>query len=148
MRLVERLVYSRRRPVFGRIAKEVLALYGIEIPAMVDVGDNLRILHRGFGIVIHPATVIGNRVTIFHGVTIGRSEPWQPDDLRPCAHVGDDAVLCPGAVLVSAESPMLIGRGTIVGANSVLTTSTGEWEVWAGAPARRIGTRTDAAAGA
>jgi serine O-acetyltransferase len=34
-----------------------------------------------------------------------------------------------------------VGRGSVVGANAVLLESTGENEIWAGVPARRVGTR-------
>jgi serine O-acetyltransferase len=34
-----------------------------------------------------------------------------------------------------------VGRGTVVGANAVLARSTGEWEIWAGSPAKCVGTR-------
>jgi len=34
-----------------------------------------------------------------------------------------------------------VGRGTVVGANAVLLESTGENELWAGVPARKVGLR-------
>jgi serine O-acetyltransferase len=37
-----------------------------------------------------------------------------------------------------------VGRGTVVAANAVLLNSTGEAEIWAGVPARRVGMRPPA----
>jgi serine O-acetyltransferase len=39
------------------------------------------------------------------------------------------------------ESELVVGKGTVVGANAVLTQSTGEYEIWAGIPASKIGAR-------
>lgn len=36
-----------------------------------------------------------------------------------------------------------MGAGTVVGANAVLTCSTGPNEIWAGVPARLVGRRSD-----
>ncbi|VXC55819.1 Serine O-acetyltransferase [Arthrobacter sp. 8AJ] len=143
MSLITRLVALRRHPVLGRAAKEALALYGVEFPAEVEVGHGLKVLHRGFGSVIHPSTIIGNNVTIFHGVTIGRGDPWVPGHQSSAGGVviEDDVVLCAGAKVICNRGIITVGRGTIVGANAVLTESTGINEVWAGVPARRIKTR-------
>src|SRR6478752_1708722 len=45
------------------------------------------------------------------------------------------------AVVTSGRGVLTVGEGTVVGANSVLTVSTGKWEIWAGAPARKVGER-------
>jgi serine O-acetyltransferase len=142
MPLIERLVYARRRPGTKRLVRALLALQGIEIPPEVEIGEGLRMVHRGFGAKIHPGTVLGDRVAIFQNVTVGRGKPWELDDWsRPCAYIGDDVILCPGAVIMEINGPVTVGRGTVIGANAVLGTSTGEWEVWSGSPARRVGDR-------
>jgi serine O-acetyltransferase len=144
MSLATRLVYLRDRPGLRRVVKELLALYGMEVPPGVRVGPGLRVLHRGFGTVIHPGVTIGANVTLYHGVTIGRADPWAPGDLSPLQRIvlEEDVVVCPGAVILGKTGVVTVGRGTIVGANAVLTSSTGPDEVWAGVPARRIGSRT------
>lgn len=53
----------------------------------------------------------------------------------------DDAILCAGAKLLFGEETLVVGKGTIIGANAVLTQSTGEGEIWAGIPAKKIGMR-------
>ena len=44
--------------------------YGYEIAPECVIGPGLRLIHRG-GVCINPAAVLGENVTIFHGVTIG-----------------------------------------------------------------------------
>jgi len=142
--MISRLAYARRGP-FRRIAKEVLALYGVEIPAEVEIGCDFRVMHRGFGTVIHPHTTIGDGVTIFHGVTIGRADPWLPSSQAAMERIiiGDGAVLCSGAIVICKAGILTVGAGAVVGANSVVTQSIGPGEVWAGVPARQVGLRRE-----
>ena len=147
-RIMARLAYRSLGPgrVRRRAAQTVLKLVGIDIPRTVTIGPGLKLPHSTTGFVIHGNTAIGERVTIFHGVTIGRSTIWDPlaEGVAWCRGVvEDDVVLCAGAaVLLRDGETITVGRGTVVGANAVLTQSTGEWEIWAGAPARMVGKRT------
>lgn len=140
--LVEGLAY-RRRGLFSRVVKELLSVWGVEIPAEVEIGKDLRLPHRAVGTVIHPRTRVGNRVTIYQGVTIGRSDAWlnAEQGARGSVVIEDDVVICPGAVVLFGNRPLRIGRGTIVGANAVLLSSTAPNEIWAGVPARKVGER-------
>lgn len=139
MSVTDRLVQHRR----WRLARELSLLYGLEMPASVKIGAEFKILHRGVGTVIHPATIIGDRVRIYHQVTIGRADAHLPYELSQMQHVEvhDDAVLFPGSKVLGGPGVTTVGAGTILAANSVLISSTGEWEVWAGSPARRIASR-------
>jgi serine O-acetyltransferase len=145
MSLITRLVRLRRLPLLGRVAKEILAVYGVEFPAAVEVGHGLRVMHRGFGTVIHPSTELGANVTIYQGVTVGRGDPWVPGSSSPVGGViiEDDVVLCAGSKVICNHGILRVKRGTIVGANAVLTQSTPEPNgIWAGVPARRIKDRS------
>ncbi|MGW2541625.1 serine O-acetyltransferase [Kitasatospora sp. NPDC001574] len=143
MSLVTALIYHRRHRLLGRLAQEALAVYGMEVPAAAEIGPGLVVFHRGFGTVLHPYTTLGSGVTLYNGVTVGRADPWVPQELSPMRRVvvEDGAVLCAGAKVVCKEGVLTVGAGTVVGANAVLTRSTGPGEVWAGAPARKVGTR-------
>jgi serine O-acetyltransferase len=137
------LVYIRTRPILGRIAYLLLKLLGAEIPRSVQIGADFVLVHGGFGVVIHPATVIGDRVKIYPGVTIGRADvhlPAQRSEFKGVL-VEDDVLIAPGAKVLGKEGVVKVGRGTVVGANAVLLESTGENEIWAGVPAQRVGTR-------
>jgi serine O-acetyltransferase len=144
--LYSRLVCLRRRPVFGRLAYLMLKLLGAEIPRSVEIGEGFQLEHGGFGVVIHSKTRIGRRVKVYPGVTIGRADIY-----RSMEHsrfqgvvVEDDVILSPGCKVLCKEGELRLGRGSVVGANAVLLESTGENEIWAGIPARRVGLRSPA----
>jgi serine O-acetyltransferase len=143
-RIVVRLVYAQRIPVLGRVARWLLRWRGTDIDPAALTGHGLRIRHGGMGIVVHPSTCLGDNVTLFHQVTIGRARIWEPPPADRAGHVQveADAVLCAGAVVLFDDADLTIGRGTVVGANAVLTRSTGQWEIWAGSPARKVAERT------
>lgn len=134
---IERLVTLRRH----RWAREILSLYGVEVPADVRIGVGLVLAHRCQGTVIHSAAVIGDRVMIYHQVTIGRADPWVSGGTMEAIHIGDDVILCAGAKVLGRHGILTVGRGSVIGANSVLTCSTGDWEIWAGCPAAKVGDR-------
>jgi serine O-acetyltransferase len=115
----------------------------VEVPAAAEIGPGLVVFHRGFGLVLHPYTTLGADVVLYNNVTIGRADPWVPQELSRMERVvvEDGAVICTGARVVCKEGVLTVGRGTIVGANAVLTRSTGPDEIWAGVPARRVGYR-------
>ena len=141
--IYSQLVYARNIPLLGGIAYFALKLLGIEIPRPVKVGEHLELAHGGFGVVIHPRTTIGKRVKIYPGVTLGRADIYLP---AAQSHfegiiVEDDAILCPGAKILCKEGVLKIRRGSVIGANAVLLESTGEYEIWAGMPARCVGRR-------
>lgn len=125
------------------MAYYTLKLLGAEIPRAVRVGRDFELAHGGFGVVIHSRSTIGDRVKIYPGVTIGRADIYRPavQSKFEGITVEADAILCPGAKILCKEGVLKVGRGTVVGANAVLLQSTGEWEIWAGVPARCVGTR-------
>ena len=55
--------------------------------------------------------------------------------------IEDDVVLSPGCTVLCKTGMLQVGRGTVIGANAVLLESTGDWEIWAGVPARKVGER-------
>lgn len=138
MRLVTTLLRWRTRPVIGRVAVELLRLYGADVPAGVTIGHNLRLHHRGLGVVIHHNCRIGDDVQIFQHVTIGKRDPLDSSYVFPGADIGDGAVLGAGCQVLGDRGGIRVGAGTVVAANAVLTRSTGDNEVWGGIPARKL----------
>jgi serine O-acetyltransferase len=138
-----RLVYARKSPIFGKAAYYILKLLGIEIPISVKIGKEFILEHGGFGVVVHSKTEIGNRVRIYPGVTIGRSDIHISADrsLFEGIQISNDVILGTGSKILGKKGILQIGEGTIVGANAVVLQSTGKNEIWAGNPARKIGER-------
>ncbi len=142
--LYSKLIQARRSRLFGKLAYGLLKLLGSEIPRSVLIAAEFELVHGGFGVVIHPNTVIGKRVKIYPGVTLGRADIYQPvhQSMFRGISIEDDVILSPGSKVLCKEGTLTIRKGTILGANAVLLESTGEMEIWAGIPARRIGQRS------
>ena len=138
-----RLVYARELPVIGKLAYYLLKLLGSEIPVSVPVGPGFLLEHGGHGVVIHSKAKIGSGVHIYQGVTLGRADIYLPITRSKFEgiEIGDDVILSPGCKVLCKEGVLRVGKGTVIGANAVLLQSTGEYEIWAGSPARRIGDR-------
>ncbi|MCX6079825.1 MAG: hypothetical protein NTW32_09860 [Chloroflexi bacterium] len=143
MSFYEKLVYARSSKLFGRLAYGLLKLLGAEIPRSVRIGPGFLLHHGGVGVVIHPKTVIGARVGIYPGVTLGRADVYRSINLSAFEgiEVGDDVIIGAGAKVLCERGILKLSRGTVLGANAVLLDSTGENEIWAGIPARRVGIR-------
>ncbi len=138
-----RLVYARQWPLVGKLFYYLLKLLGSEIPVSVPIGPDFILEHGGHGIVIHSKTKIGTGVHIYQGVTLGRADIYLPitHSRFEGIEIGDDVILSPGCKILCKEGILKVGRGTVIGANAVLLESTGENELWAGAPARCVGKR-------
>jgi serine O-acetyltransferase len=139
------LIDARKWPILGRLAYYMLKALGAEIPVSVAIGTGFLLHHGGVGVVIHPKTVIGNRVGIYPGVTLGRADVYRPIGASQFQGivVEDDAILGAGAKILCERGVLRVGRGTVVGANAVLLESTGENEIWAGIPAKKTGMRNE-----
>jgi serine O-acetyltransferase len=137
------LVYARSWPVAGYLAYYLLKLLGVEFPRSVKLGRDFELAHGGVGVVIHTKASIADRVKIYPGVTLGRADIYLPADKSEYEGIviEDDVILAPGAKVLCKRGVLVVGRGTVVGANAVLLQSTGCGEIWAGVPARRIGLR-------
>lgn len=139
-RLVVRLVRAQQR---SQLVHHLLCLRGTDISPKATLGPGLHLKHGGIGVVMHAQTRLGSGVTVYQGVTIGRGDIWRETSPFGGWDIGDDVILCAGAVLIaSGPEPLSVGAGTVVGANAVLSQSTGPGEVWAGVPARRVGMRS------
>jgi len=88
-------------------------VYGIELPYSASVGHHVVIEHQG-GIVVHGASVIGDRCIIRQNCTLGIR---RMDGL-------DDAPILEEGVQLGAGSVVLgritLGKGALIGANSVV----------------------------
>ena len=119
------------------------ALYRIaDIPETVNMRGGVNFVHNSYGTVIHPKTSIEEGVKIYQNVTIGRGDIWEDDAAKLAGfEIKKNAILCAGAKIICSTGKLTIGEGSVIGANAVLTHSTGDYEIWAGVPAVKIGYR-------
>ena len=95
------------------LAAVTRAVTGIEIHPAARIGEGLLIDH-GVGVVIGQTAEIGDRVTLYQGVTLGGTG-FEQGKRHPT--VEDDVVVGSGAKLLG---PIRVGRGAKIGANSVV----------------------------
>ena len=138
-----RLVYARSHPIIGKLAYQLLKLLGSEIPRSVPIGKGFILEHGGHGVVIHSKAIIGNNVHIYQGVTLGRADIHLPAEASQFQgiEIQDDVILAPGCKVLCKQGTLVVGKGSLVGANAVLLQSTNDNEIWAGIPAKCVGIR-------
>ncbi|HJW26394.1 MAG TPA: serine O-acetyltransferase [Rhodocyclaceae bacterium] len=106
-------------------------LTGIEIHPGATIGRRFFIDH-GMGVVIGETAVIGDDVTLYHGVTLGGTS-WNKGKRHPTLENG--VVIGAGAKVLG---PITIGRGAKVGSNAVVTKAVPAAATAVGNPARII----------
>lgn len=94
---------------------------GIDIHPGAQIGESLCIDH-GTGIVVGETAIIGNRVKIYQGVTLGGLSVHK-EDARTKRHptIEDDVVIYAGATILGGKT--VIGNNCIIGGNVWLTKS-------------------------
>ncbi len=134
-RITHRL-WKKKFYVLARFLSYIIrAITGIEIHPGATIGKNLFIDH-GMGVVIGETAIIGDNVTIYHGVTLGGVSPQ--DAIKGASrhpHVGDNVVVGAGAQLLGAIN---IGDGAKIGSNAVVVTDVEPGAIMVGIPARKV----------
>ncbi len=110
-------------------------LTGIEIHPEAKIGKNFFIDH-GTGVVIGQTAVIGDNVTIYHGVTLGGVGRVGKVDGKRHPTLEDWAIIGAGSQVLG---DITIGEHAKVGANSVVTSDIPAGATAIGIPARVIG---------
>lgn len=138
--LYTRLVYLRKNRLFGKLAYYFLKFLGVEIPLSVEIGENFYLVHGAVGTVIHPNTKIGNNVKVYPGVVLGRADIDKTQDNSAFKGfvIEDNVILGAGAKIMGKVDILTIAKGSMIGANAVLTHNTNQGETWAGVPAKKI----------
>lgn len=125
---------ARRR---ARLLKGYLFLaFRAVLPPEATLAGPVALGHYGLGIVVHPNVVIGERVRLWHRVTLAVSDS-PGSDTRIV--IGDDCEIGTGAVVVTRlRENLSVASGVSIGANAVVTRSIEAPGSYAGIPARRI----------
>ena len=106
-------------------------VYGIELPYAARVGRQVVIEHQG-GIVIHGASIIGDRCVIRQNCTLGIR---RMSDLDAAPWLEEAVELGAGAVILGR---VRIGAGARIGANAVVLSDVPAGALAIGAPARIV----------
>ncbi|OYU85814.1 MAG: serine acetyltransferase [Burkholderiales bacterium PBB5] len=124
-------LHVRGVPLLPRVLYGVnRILFAVVLPPSVKVGRDVVLGYSGLGVVIHARCVIGDRVLIGTGVTIGGR-----GTLREVPVIGDDVEIGSGAKILG---PIHIGKGAAIGANAVVLTDVPDHAVAVGVPARIV----------
>ena len=120
-------LYHLQIPILPRMMSEYAHSHtGIDIHPGAQIGDYFFIDH-GTGIVVGETTVIGDRVKLYQGVTLGALSTRDGHRSRAVQRhptVEDDVTIYSGASILGGET--VIGRGSVVGGNAFLTDSVRE----------------------
>ena len=111
-------------PMLPRMMTEhAHSLTGIDIHPGATIGEYFFIDH-GTGVVIGETTVIGNRVKLYQGVTLGALSTRGGQKLRGKRRhptIEDDVTIYAGASVLGGDT--VIGRGSVIGSNVFITKS-------------------------
>ena len=112
-----------KKVIWRVLLKRASIKYGYEIAPECVIGPGLRLIHRG-GVCINPAAVLGENVTIFHGVTIGSTRRGK---LKGSPIIGNNA---------SIVGKIAIGDDVLIAPNSYVNMDVPSHSVCLGNPAR------------
>ena len=128
----------------GRIVSQFSRfLTGIEIHPAAKIGKNLFIDH-GMGTVIGETSIIGDNVTLYHGVTLGGISPAENSndqrDTKRHPTIEDNVIIGCGASILG---PINIGSCARVGANTVVLKDVPPYATMVGNPVKNVNINKD-----
>ncbi len=121
---IAHILYQLRVPLIPRMMTEwAHSRTGVDIHPGAKIGVSFFMDH-GTGIVIGETCVIGDRVKIYHGVTLGARSTSGGQKLRGTQRhptIEDDVTIYPGATILGGDTR--IGARSVIGGNVWLTHS-------------------------
>ena len=118
------VLYEMGVPMIPRIMTEhAHSVTGIDIHPGATIGEYFFIDH-GTGIVIGETTVIGDRVKIYQGVTLGALSTRGGQNLRGKRRhptIEDNVTIYAGASILGGNT--VIGKNSVIGSNAFITAS-------------------------
>jgi serine O-acetyltransferase len=119
-------LYSQNTPLIPRMMSEFAhSSTGIDIHPGATIGESFFIDH-GTGVVIGETTVIGKRVRIYQGVTLGalslsKNEVEKLRTMKRHPTLEDDVIVYSGATILGGDT--VIGERSVIGGSVWVTTS-------------------------
>ncbi len=132
-------LWNKGWPVLARWISQVgRFMTGIEIHPGARIGKSFFVDH-GMGVVVGETAVIGDHVTLYHGVTLGGVAPSVDSDAqreqKRHPTLGDNVIIGSGAQVLG---PITVGHGARVGANAVVTKDVPCCVTVVGIPAKQV----------
>ncbi|GAA3643877.1 serine O-acetyltransferase EpsC [Asaccharospora irregularis] len=129
---VSHFLYKKKMFFTARLISQISRfITGIEIHPGAKIGTGILIDH-GMGVVIGETAEVGNRVTIYHGTTLGGTGK---DKGKRHPTVGNDVVIGAGTKVLG---PINIGSNVKIGANSVVLKDIPDDSTAVGIPAKIV----------
>jgi serine O-acetyltransferase len=120
-------------PTLGRALSQIARfLTGIEIHPAATIGRRLFIDH-GMGVVIGSTAIVGDDVTLYHGVTLGGTSLER--DVKRHPTLGQGVIVGAGAHILG---PITVGDGARIGANAVVLHDVAAAATMVGIPAKPV----------
>lgn len=130
-RVAHALWNQGRRLLAMALQSRISEVFGVDIHPAAKIGDGI-LLDHATGVVIGETAVIGNRVSIMQGVTLGGTGK-ENGDRHP--KVGDGALIGASATILGN---ITIGKGAMVAAGSLVLKDVPPHSMVAGIPAKVI----------
>ncbi|MBN8543236.1 MAG: serine O-acetyltransferase [Alphaproteobacteria bacterium] len=125
-------LWQRDLKLLARVLSHIGRLVtAIEIHPGATIGEKFFIDH-GFGVVIGETAVIGNHVTMYHGVTLGGTS-LSRGKRHPT--IEDEVIIGAGAQVLG---PITVGKGARVGSNAVVVKDVRAGATVVGIPAHEV----------
>ena len=123
-------------PFFRLIHRISTHWAALDFPWQTSIGTGISITH-GWGLVVNAGSIIGNNVTLFHGVTLGRRDQISNEGLRLTGYpvLEDEVWVGPHAVIVGG---IVIGRGSRVAGGAFITRDIPPYSIVVGNPAKIV----------
>lgn len=136
-RFAHYLWYEDRKTLALYLQSLISKVFGVDIHPAATIGHGILIDHAT-GVVIGETAVVGNNVSLLHGVTLGGTGK-ERGDRHP--KVGDGVLIAAGAKVLGN---IKIGEGAKIGAGSVVLHDVKAHCTVVGVPAKNIGTCKEA----
>ncbi|KAJ4714074.1 Serine acetyltransferase [Melia azedarach] len=131
-RVAHALWKQGRKVLAFALQSRISEVFGIDIHPAARIGDGI-LLDHGTGVVIGETAVIGNRVSLMHGVTLGGTGK-EVGNRHP--KVGDGALI---GACVTILGNIKIGEGAMIAAGSLVLKEVPPHSMVAGTPAKVLG---------
>ena len=105
-------------------------LFGVYIGVGAKIGKGVTVGYGGLGVVIHHRCVVEDNVRIGTGVTLGGTS-----GIYEVPHIESECIIATGAKVIG---PIVIGKGSVIGANAVVRKDVPPRSLVVGVPAKVI----------